>query len=122
MFFCLLFYFILFLCFGFGTFCCHSSGVQPQAANITGGSQPLDSPHPGAKPAFPAWGPMGGMDVAMGAAMAMGGKGWGWDGGKGMWNGWGPGWEGAGKGGYGPQSTPAAQPGPYSGGCAKGGW
>lgn len=112
---------------------------QLKAANITGGSQPLDSPHPGTKPSWGPWGgmgPMGAMGPMAGAMAAMGqmGKGWGWDGGKGamsaMWN-WGSwggdGWsKGMGKGkGYGPAPAPAGPvaPGPYSsGGCAKGGW
>lgn len=115
--------------------------IFKQAANITGGSQPLDSPHPGTKPSWGPWGgmgPMGGMGGMggmgpMGGAMAaMGGKGWGWDGGKGamsaMWNWGGKGWGGDGwsKGmgkGYGPAAAAPVAPGPYSaGGCAKGGW
>ena len=107
-----------------------------EATNITGGSQSLDTPHPGTKPSWDSWGGMGDMGAALGAMAAMfssmggkgwasGGKGWGGKGGGKQWGGDGGSWSSSGKGGsYGPQSGSApVPPGPYSpGGCAKGGW
>jgi len=109
---------------------------QLKATNITGGSQSLDTPHPGTKPSWDSWGGMGDMGAALGAMAAMfssmggkgwasGGKGWGGKGGGKQWGGDGGSWSSSGKGGsYGPQSGSApVPPGPYSpGGCAKGGW
>ncbi|CAK9020122.1 Uncharacterized protein SCF082_LOCUS14797 [Durusdinium trenchii] len=78
---------------------------QMQARNVTGGSQPLDSPHPGTTAWGGDWGSMGDVTSAMWEVLAKAmGKGWG-DASKGM------GMSGKGKGdkggksgkGYGPQ-------------------